>query len=359
MNPKVKYWLEDNKDKLYMGGATLAVVAASVGGYMFFNRNQTYNTDEGVSVNLASHILSQRGDGDLELVSVEDNEAVSSMTINDEAVLFRGENLDTLYAYEDGQVFQVAVDDNTNLNYINGIAMPEMEGVLQAQTNGEAYGFLTSDELIVTDNAGDTLLVFEDRATDVFQLAEHGVYLGVDNEIHFVSFEDGETQYIDIGDETTRFSKHGDTIVARNNFGSGEDVETVLNMDDGSLLIDELKRLPYDGKVDVLVPQSENQLVYVQTRYNDDDTIARQELATMSVSTNVEADEDIDLSDFTLPMETTEAFAWYKTLASNGFVYDWTDTGLRIIEMRNGREASRIAMHSEEPQLFVPIYLND
>lgn len=356
MKPQTKYWLEENKDKFYIGGAVLALSALVIGGYWYFNNEQNYDVGESVSITMADYLLTQRDDGHLETISVSENEAVATLNLNDGDVVFRGEELDTLYVYDASYVHQVTVSDDGEMGLVDGIAMPDMSDVAYASTNGSHFGFLTDDDLVITDSEGEVLLVFEDRATEVYQLSDEGVYLSHDNEIHFVNYNEGDTQYIDMGDETTRFSKHGDTIVARNNFGQGNDIETVLNMTDGSLLIDEVKRMPYDNKIDVLIPQEDTQLVYVETRTNNEGVITRQDLATIAVKADMDADETVDLSDFTLPMETTEAFSPDKTLASRGFLYDWTESGIRIIEMRNGREITRLSTQSEESQLYVPIF---
>lgn len=356
MKPQTKYWLEDNKDKLYIGGAVLALSILVAGGYTYFNSDQDYDTGESVSITMADYLLTQRNDGHLETISVENNEPVATLNLNDDNVVFRGEQLEGLYVYDEDAVHRVNVSEDGTMGLVDAIPMPDISGVTHASTNGTQFGFLSEDDLVVTDATGEVLLVFEDRATDIYQLANEGIYLSHGDEIHFVSYGDGDTQYIDMGDSTTRFSQHGSTVVARNDFGQGNDIETVINMSDGSLLIDELKRMPYDNKVDVLVPQEDSQLVYIQTRTNSDGDITRQDLATIAVEADVKSDETIDLADFTLPMETTEAFSSEKTMASRGFLYDWTDSGIRIIEMRNGREVTRLNTHSSETQLYVPIF---
>lgn len=353
-----KYWFEEHKQQVGIAGAAILAVLVLLGLWFWFSRDNEYNEEDGVAIQLADYVLARRGDGHLELIDVEDNEVVDTMNLSNDFTVFRGDHLDMLYIYDTESVQEVVVGDD-QLTTFNTVSMPEMENVEYIEQGGDHFGFLTEDELIVADSDGNTALVFEDRVTDVFHLGDEGVYLSVDNEIHFVSYDE-ETTYIDLGDETTRFSQHGETVVSRNNFGSGEDVESVINMTDGSLYIDHLSRMPFSGKVDLQVPRNENQLVYVEYTEDGDGELVRQDLATISISQaeELDSDEEVDLADFTLPMETTEEFADYKSLAVRGFVYDWTDTGVRIIEMRNGREVTRLNTHSEEVQLYVPIYVD-
>lgn len=355
LDPKTKYWLEDNKDKFYIGGAVLALGLIGLGAFTYFNKENNYNIGEGVEVVMADYILTHKENGDLELLDVDKNESVSTYDMEDDAITFHGENLDEMFIYDNNKIQSVNIDADGELSLIDVLNIStDITDVIDVQKGGENYGFLTPNDLIITDKDGTPIIVFEDNEANVYHLADRGVYLAVDTEIHFVDYEDSQTQYIDIGDVTTKFSQHGDTIVARNDFGSGEDIESVLNMEDGNLFIDDLKRVQYENKIDILTPQTENQLVYIQLNTNDDGEITRQDLATLSINEKSETDENIHLSDFTLPLDTTETFGEDKTLSSRGFIYDETETGLRIIEMRNGREATRLS--NERIKNFVPIY---
>ena len=351
----MKYWLEDNKDKLYIGGAVVALGLLGVGIYNFVDKDKEYNIGEGVEITMADYMLTQKLDGDLALVDVEENEVTSTYNLHDDSLTFYGENLDEMYVYIDNSVSSVSVKEGGELELVNGITVPELENVGAIQTGGGHFGFLTPEELVITNENGEPVIVFEDNESNVYHLTDKGVYLAMDTEIHFVDYGEGETKYIDIGDVTTKFSRHGETIVARNDFGKGEDTQTVLNIENGDLHIDELKRVQYDNKLDINVPANENQIVYIQHVVNKDGDITRQDLATLSVNEEFDTEETVNLSDFTLPLDTLEEFSEESTIASRGFLYDDTGDSIRIIEMRNGREATRLS--TGDIQRFIPIYL--
>ena len=356
LNPKMKYWLEDNKDKLMIGGAVLALGIVGFGAYSLIDKDKNYQVGEDIEVAMADYLLTQRSDGDLELYNIEDNESISTYDLESNAIAFYGEELDSLYVYENDTVRQAKIADG-EIHFDEALAVPELNDVQAIQVGGGHFGFLTPQELVITNDAGEPIIVFEDNEANEYQLTDKGIYLAMDTETHFVDYADGETKYIDIGDVTTKLSQHGDTIVARNDFGSGENVQTVLNIKDGDLLIDNLKRVPFDGKLDLQVPRSENQLVYIHYTRNKQDEITRQDLATIPIHMELDGEEteDIDLKEFTLPLESKETFTESSAIASRGFLYDDTGNGLRIVEMRNGREAARLNVN--DSQLFVPIYL--
>lgn len=357
MNPKYKYWLEDNKDKLYIGGAVLALVAVIGGSYWLTQRDRSYNVGEDIEVAMADYLLTQEESGELKTVKVKDGKSSASYELDKDALTFTGDNLSDMYVYLDDEIQLIEVDDKGQIELTNSIDVPELEEVSMIKTNGSKFGLLTPTELVVIDDKGKELVRFDDNLSDIFHVSDKGVYLGEANEIHFIDYEKQKTEYVDIGDKTTNITEHADTIVARNDFGSGNELETLLNIDDGSLHIDELKRVQSENKIELMVPNNDNQLAFIKTFTDKEDKITRQALATISITEeSKEADDNyINLNDFTLPLETKEPFT-NKGKAIRGFIYDEVTDGLRVIEMRNGREVSRL--DTGDILNFSPIYSN-
>lgn len=358
MNPKIKYWLEDNKDKLYIGGAGVALVGLLAGAFVLMTRDTTYKQTDTVGITLADYVLAQKADGAIQSFALGDNKNSDTFALSDTAIPFKSENLDGLYLYDQGTVSKLVVSDKGDLSTETLFAITDIGDVTHASTSGDRFVFKTADKLVVSDTTGALEMVFENNQSDTYHLADTGIYLALDDAIQFVDFEKGETQYINMGDKTTGFSQHTDTIIARNDFGKGKNTETYLEMTDGSLHINNLKRLPAANKLDIPGPRNENQLVFIETRSNEKEGLARQDLAVLGLDATIDDDEPVNLSDFTLPLDTVEPFSAEKTMSVRGFLYDWTDTGLRVIEMRNGREVTRVQTEQTDAPLFVPIYLD-
>lgn len=345
MDNNFKYWLEDNKDKLYIAGAVVALLGIVTGGYYLTNKERINNTADEIEYTMADYVLSQTQDGAIELYETSKGELLDSLTSSEEAITFTGDSLDTAYLYAGDTVSVINVEDES---IVLGEEIPigEVKGVLNVQTNGDKFGFLTEDELVVFNAEGESVLVYDDNPTGVFHVTDEGMYMSVDNEIHYIEYDSGETEYIDIGDVTTKFSQHGGSIIARNNFGSGENTESILNIEEDSLFINNLKRVQHENKIDLNVPSNENHISMIQYTKSSSDKITKQELVSVAIDnthSDSESENLVRSEDFTVELDSLEAFTPQAKLAK-GYIYDNADNQLRIIEMNNGREAKRFEL---------------
>lgn len=356
MNPKVKYWLEDNKDRLAIGFGVLAMLVIIVGGLTLLQKNNDYTVGEEVGVVLADYLVAQKEDGDLEIIDVNENQVVQhTITLKNDEIVFRGENLNEVFIYYDGTVHRLSIVDHENITLEAVVMIDGLEDVSNVITGSGYFGFQTPDGLVVADFEGNEVFTYESEDVAMYHLADNGLYIAKGTELHYIDYAEQDTQYIDIGDTITQISQHDDLIIVRNNFGSGEDIETLLYLSDGLLYIDELVRVTYGNKVDIPIPRNENYIAYIHQRVDKEGTVTRQDLETIVLES---ATEEETITDITIPLETAEPFSAEKTLAVQGYIYDWTDTGIRIVELRNGREVERINTTSDDVQFFVPIHTN-
>lgn len=344
MDNNFKYWLEENKDKFYIGGAIVALVGIVLGGYFVLNKGSNNNLDGSIKYTMADYILNQNEDGLIELYETDDGKLLDSVESSVETISFTDDNMETTYLYSDDKISTVSINGSDKIELTDKLDVKDIENVVKVRTNGDKFGLLTDDELIILDNEGKTLLIHDDNPTDVFQLADDGVYMSVDNEIHYIKYDDGSTEYVDIGDITTKITSHGNSIIARNNFGSGKNTESIINIKKDGLFINNLKRVQHENKIDLNVPSNENHISLIQYSLSPNDKITKQELVSVAIDNTKDDSDSADLvvgKDSSVELDTTEPFT-PQVKSIKGFIYDTTEDGLRIIETNNGREAKRL-----------------
>lgn len=179
--------------------------------------------------------------------------------------------------------------------------------------------------------------------------------------MHNIDLKSKEAADIEIGDTTTDLTRNGSYLMAHNNFGSGKDTHSLLRINGENLYIEELKKIPATGQIEVAVPADENQLVYLQIRKDDKGNVERQDLMTMNaVGAKTDKSAVIDSGETLVALATEGDYEEANTLASNGFLYnlDVKAGEITITEIRNGREAKAIAVETDEANVFyVPIYV--
>lgn len=358
MNLERKYWLEENKDKFLIIGAVITLIGALIIGFLFFNKERNYVPGNKVEIAMADYLLTHQLENELKTVDVSSGEVVDNQSVNGEALSFIDDELQVMYLYENSKINQVVVDNKGEISINEVVEVPSYKDVTHIRTNGEYFGLLTPNNLHVIDSEGKEVLSLNEGVSDVYLVTDQGVYLGVENNLYFVSYETKETQYIDVGDRTTKLTQHVGNVIVRNDFGSGKDTETILTIKDGGLLVDNLKRVPHSNKIDLDVPSTESQLVYINKQHNSDGEITRQSMSTVLLSeadSSEKADEDLDLTEFEIKLDSDGGFN-DKAKSIRGFIYDNYGDQVRIIEMRNGREATRVEVGNTDE--FVPVYNN-
>lgn len=345
MENNFKYWLEDNKDKLSIAGAVVALAGIVMGGYYLVNKERNNNVGNTIEYTMADYVLSKTEDGPIELYETDKGELLDSFKSDESSMTFTDDSLDMAYLYSGDKVSVINIE-NDKIVLGDEILVGEMDDVLNIQTNGDKFGFLTKEELVVFNSEGESVLVYDDNPTSVFHVTDDGMYISIDNEIHYIKYEDGETEYVDIGDLTTKITQHGDSIIARNNFGSGKDTESIINIKQDSLFINNLKRVQHENKIDLDVPSNENHISMIQYTTSSNDKITKQELVSVAIDNTYSDNGSEDLTksdDFKIELDTVEPFTPQAKLAK-GYIYDQTETGIRIFEMNNGREVKKLVM---------------
>lgn len=358
MKPETKYWIEDNKEKLSIAGAVVILIIVITVSFFFYNKQRDYAPGGGdIEIEMADFILAHSEDDALKLFDTESGDALDSLEIGKNDITFYGSNLTDMYLYQNKKINKIEVDKRGNITTELITDTPDYADIINVKTNGNYFGFLTPKNIHVLNNTGEEVLSISDNTTDVYSVTEKGIYLGIDHDLYFVSYEDQEKQYIDIGDKTTKITEHNGTIVVRNDFGSGKDTESILNLTDGSLHVDSLKRVPFDNKLDLEVPSTEGQLVYVNQVKNKEDKITRQTLSTIvfdEINSDVNGEnDDLDLTEFEIPVDSDGIFT-PDAKSIKGFIYDSNGNELRILEMRNGREVTKLNIG--ETTNYVPAY---
>lgn len=356
MDKNFKYWFEDNKDKFYISGAAVALVGIIIGGYYIVNKENDEKLPDALEYSMADYLLTQNEKGKIELYETDEGKLLDSVKSDEEGVTFADDSLSKFYLYSDNKVQSVDIANGDKIELNDTFKTSGFDNIVKIRTNGNKFGFLTEEELIIVDENGNSLLVYDESPTDVFQMTDEGVYLSVDNEIHYVKYEDGATEYIDIGDLTTKISQHGPSIIARNNFGSGNDVESILNIKKDSLLINNLKRVQNENKIDLIVPSNENHISLIQFSQSSNNKVTKQELVSVAIDNTKNTNDTEDLSEgknSTVEINSLEPFTPLAKMMK-GFVYDTTIDGIRIIEAVNGREAKRLPI--KDIASYLPVF---
>lgn len=368
MNIKTKYWLEENRGKIAIIGAAVSTLAVIGGGIFMYVFDKSYDETAGPEVVLASNIISRNADGDLTALSLVKESVTDTLAIPKNAILFKGPNLDRVYVYDPTTfiIREVGVtDDHLHAEPVLEVAEALRKDINEAThilTNDKAFAFVTPKKTVVVDETGKRLVETskEWANADAVQLTETDLYVSKQNKLLNTDLANKETAEIEIGDTTTDLTRNGNYLMAHNNFGSGKDVHTLLRINGENLYIEELKKVPASGQIQVAVPADENQLVYLQIRKDEKGNVERQDLLTMNaVGTKTEKNAAIDSAETTIALTTEGTYEEATTLASNGFLYnlDVAEGEITITEIRNGREAKAIAVETDEAHAFyVPIY---
>lgn len=359
-----KYFLEDHKKTIFSTGGIIAGIGLLGGVFMFVNYQNHKNYDEtaGPKVILAEHLIVQSEKGDLDLFNVEDNKKVDTLSISDNTLISRNQQMDAVFVYDkdNATISEIVVEkDKMTLETIKTVKNKSLkEQLITANdftTNENDFAFISPEKTWVVDESEKVIETDDELANaNAMSLTDTNLYLAKKDKIYSIDLESGKQSEIEVGDTTTELNAMGNYMMAHNEFGSDLGKSIVLRLKKDSLHIEELKQFDTNQYLNVSVPSDENQLVMLNIKKDTNDEVLKQELIIMNaVGTK---DEE---KPFVLNLSTDGDFTKQSVLASNGYLYniDTKSDEVSITELRNGREYRSISVETkDENPFFIPIY---
>lgn len=348
-----KYTFEKNKQKILLGLSAVTLGVAGVGVYFLVNsmdkevpKDETPIYVDGNNIK-AEYIIGANEDGVIDLIKLETNEVVDAKKLKSgKSVLYsRSNDLEKLLAFNSGKFISIVEEEGKLIE----------KDVFELSTDKEILDFKFSDKYIVS-RTEDGLLIsaIESKETDEIEVKDVDAYIIVGNKlvyaetenIHAYDLETKEGAEINIGDVTQSLTEHNGNVIVFNEFGSGKEKSTILNIKSGDLYIESVHR--HDNKTIMpITNDSDDEVIsYIDQSANAQKTMSHYQLTMGDKETKNRA----DLSN--LGTDSEVEFTEENTVSTKGYLYTQGDGEIKIFRL-SGEVVDSIV--KTDKTFFMPI----
>jgi len=331
-----KYTLEKNKQKIFIGLSALGLGVVGVGVYFLVNSVHHHTPIEETPIIVdannvkAKFIIGADTSGVIDLISLETNEVVKTKTL-DEAknVLYaRSNDLEKVLALNNGKFVSI-VEENGEL----------VEKVIfELKTDKAILDFKFSDKYMVS-RTEDSLLVssVEDKDTFEIEVKEVDAYLVIEDKliyaetekVHTYDLKTKETKEIDLGAVTKALVEHNGNVIVFNEFGSGKEKSTILNIKSTDLYIESAHRHDNKNLIPVANDSDDSVISYLDESDNAKKVLSHYQLSIDKNGKETKSRADLSHASFSDGFKFTEE----NSVSTKGYLYT-TDKGeIKIVRL--------------------------
>lgn len=344
-----KYTLQKNKQKILLGVAFITVIGAGFGMYTLINRPDTEVTEEvyeDVNMRKADYIFMVDKAGSIDLYGTEEEKVVDTLNLNLSNTLFaRSSNLESIMLFGNNSFYEVS----------------EKEGKLESEevikfdkkindfifTNKYIIGF-SSDKFYCINRESSSIKEYDIANVESKVLFEDNLVYSIGNFVYSIDLTSNDKPIsIDLGDKTEGLFVMNGKIISYNNFGSGNNITTILKLNADNLYIDYAEK-------------HNNSNLSALTMDDDDDTIkfidsTNKNNVILSSHYTMTVNEDSKNSKVRVSLADSQTELNYNadnTVSTKGYFYNQHDGLLNIFDLRAEGVSDTIRTDKE---YFMPI----
>ena len=350
-----KYKIQKHKKNIILGLSVVFVGVAGLGVYTMVKNSKTQpevkeETYKDTAVRKAKYIIGANENGNIDLINTKDGKVLQTINLPNGSKYSRSNSLDEVMAYNNNKFYSIKLNKDKL----------EDKEICSIDENINVKDFKFSTSFIVVNTGKDFKAIsIKDKSIKSINVDNISDYVVVDNNlvyakddcIYTVDLNTMSNKKIKIGDITEGLIVLKDGVVAINNFGSGKNTTTLLELNAETLNIDNSKA-------------HNNSNVYAVTCDNDDVSVGFLDKTTQNgvdtqsyYSINLEDKTNMSNKKVPLPVSQTDKsnekdINKDNTVATKGYMYTNKDGNINIFDLRAGAPDTVI---NTKDTFFMPV----
>lgn len=241
-----KYTLQKHKGKLWLSGSILATAIIGAGTWLVVSEDSPFSEPEEVINYLASHIITSGVDGQVSLLSVENNETLNTITLPvKEGYLYtESPNREAVYAYDGENLMAIREVGGELSSELIAEGLPKVPKATQFAYADNVLSVYSKDfgTVMVIDTTEKTVVNTLTEKEPVVQLVVSGefTYYITDSELVRVNMKDIER--IELGSTLLSLHSEEGKLVIQSAFGNTKGENVLFYANSETLEIESLQK---------------------------------------------------------------------------------------------------------------------
>ena len=349
-----KYFLEDHKEKIILGGVIGLAIAGATGVIIYMNKHidKKLPVEEVTNqIKKADAVVYETSDYKLKTINLDNNDENAIIQLSKDDLVAKSPDLSSLFIYEEkeGTISNVSLKENKLDKHVIVKLKKKLKGATELLSNGKEFVLKTDSEMSIIDTKGN-INSFNEEAfvkSGLLMISESSIYSNYKNKIFVKNFDKmSKTQTINVYDETIHFEIKDGQVFAMNKFGEKRGQNMLLQFEKDSLNIANLLKIDTTKIVPIETSQNEPSISFIETSDSEKQFIYNWEIAG-------EGKQD-------KPDKQEIEGNWGgngEAVSVKGYVYALSPNELKVYNARNGKVEETKEVKDSEKDLFVaPIF---